>query len=48
MQTQTLPEPDAALGHDADSRGGGHGTGVPPPVAQTVSLRSLVGNQETA
>jgi hypothetical protein len=25
--------------------GGGYGASVPPPVAQTVSLRSLVGNQ---
>jgi predicted ATP-dependent endonuclease of OLD family len=26
--------------------GGGHGTSMRPPVAQNVSLRSLVGNQE--
>jgi hypothetical protein len=27
--------------------GGGHGTSMRPPVAQNVSLRSLVGNQVT-
>jgi hypothetical protein len=28
--------------------GGGHGTSMRPPVAQNVSLRSLVGNQDVS
>jgi hypothetical protein len=45
MQTQTLPELDAVLGHVRTPGGGGYGASVRPPVAQNVSLLSLVGNQ---